>query len=371
MNFPFAPKPPDWRLDWDALGNEFQFVRDMQGCPQDPVYHAEGDVWIHTRMVCEALIENRRWREFTAADREIVFAASLLHDVAKPLTTREEGGRITSRGHSKRGEIMTRGLLWRMGASFQAREQTANLVRYHQIPFFLIDRPDAQRTLFTASQTARCDSLALVAEADARGRICDDRQKLLDNVALFAQYSLEQECPKAPREFPSDHSRFLYFRKEDRDPGYLAFDDTICEVIVMAGLPGAGKDHWITTSGPDWPVISLDGLRHEMKIAPSENQGPVVARARERAREYLRRKQPFIWNATNISRQMREHCISLCAAYNARVRIVYVETGAAALTEQNSGREFSVPPEIINRLLARWEPPDLTEAHRIEVVVRK
>ncbi|HKE04418.1 MAG TPA: ATP-binding protein, partial [Blastocatellia bacterium] len=243
--------------------------------------------------------------------------------------------------------------------------------RYHQIPFFLIDRPDAQRTLFTASQTARCDSLALVAEADARGRICDDRQKLLDNIALFRQYSLEQECLDAPREFPSNHSRFLYFRKEDRDPGYLAFDDTICEVIVMAGLPGAGKDHWITTSGPDWPVISLDGLRHEMKIAPSENQGPVVARARESAREYLRRKQPFIWNATNISRQMREHCISLCAAYNARVRIVYVEAGAAALTEQNSGREFSVPPEIINRLLARWEPPDLTEAHRIEVVVRK
>lgn len=256
-----------------------------------------------------------------------------------------------------------------MGAPFQAREQVANLVRYHQIPFFLIDRPDAQRTLFTASQTARIDLLALVTEADARGRICDDQRKLLDNIALFTQYSLEQECLRAPRKFPSDHSRFLYFRKKDRDPDYLAFDDTICEVIVMSGLPGAGKDHWITTNAPDWPVVSLDAIRREMKVATTENQGPVVARARERAREYLRRKQSFIWNATNISHQVREHCISLCAAYNARVRIVYVETGAERLAEQNGAREFNVPPDVINRLLARWEPPDLTEAHRVELIV--
>ncbi len=374
MNFPFAPRPPDepladWRLDWDSLDGEFQFVRDMRGCPQDPVHHAEGDVWIHTRMVCESLIENPRWRALAPAEREIVFDASLLHDVAKPATTREENGRITSRGHSKRGEIMARELLWRMGAPFQAREQVANLVRYHQIPFFLIDRPDARRTLFTSSQTARCDLLSLVTEADARGRICGDRQKLLDNIALFTQYSQEQGCLSGPREFPSDHSRFLYFRKEDRDPDYPAFDDTICEVIMMSGLPGAGKDHWIATNAPDWPVVSLDGLRREMKISPSENQGRVVARARESAREYLRRKQPFIWNATNISRQLREHCISLCAAYNARVRIVYVEAGPAALAEQNRAREFSVPPEVINRLLARWEPPDLTEAHRVDVIV--
>jgi predicted kinase len=370
MKFPSTPQPPDWRFDWDALCGEFQFTHDMRGCPQDPVYHAEGDVWIHSRLVCEALIENRLWRDAPSADREIVFAASFLHDAAKPATTREEHGRLTSRGHSKRGEIMARELLWRMGSPFQAREQVANLVRYHQLPFFLIDRHDARRSLFTASQTTRCDLLSLLAESDARGRICDDRQKLLDNVALFRQYSVEQGCPNAPREFPNDHSRFLYFRKEDRDPDYPAYDDTICEALVMSGLPGAGKDHWIEANAPDWPVVSLDELRREMKIAPAENQGPVAARARERAREYLRRRQSFIWNATNISRQLREHCISLCAAYNARVHIVYVETGAAALAEQNRSRERVVPPEVINRLIARWEPPDLTEAHQVELVVR-
>jgi predicted kinase len=370
MIFPFTPQPPDWLLDRKALGEEFQFARAMRECPQDPFFHAEGDVWVHTLMVCESLLENPRWRALPPEKREIVFAASLLHDVAKPATTREENGRVTSRGHSKRGEILGRGLLWRMGAPFQAREQVAGLIRYHQLPFFLIDSDDARRRLFTASQTARCDLLAMVAEADARGRICEDQRRLLDNIDLFKQFSVEQGCLDAPREFPSDHSRFLYFRKEDRDPDYLAFDDTICEALVMSGLPGAGKDHWIEAHAPDWPVISLDELRREMRIRPEENQGPVVAQARERAREHLRRKQSFIWNATNISRQLREHCISLCAAYNARVRIVYVETGPATLAEQNRSRARVVPPEVINRLLARWEPPDLTEAHLLELIIR-
>jgi len=104
---------------------------------------------------------------------------------------------------------------------------------------------------------------------------------------------------------------------------------------------GAGKDHWIATQAPDWPVISRDALRREMKIAPTGKQGAVIARARELAREHLRRKQPFIWNATNISRQMRERSLSLCAAYNARVRIVHVEASADRLFIPNQARSIT------------------------------
>jgi putative nucleotidyltransferase with HDIG domain len=363
-----CPAPPDFRLDWEAVNDAFAWVRAMRGCPQDAVHHAEGDVWVHTRMVCESLAAGEAWRALPPAEREVVFAAALMHDIGKPACTREEGGRVTSRGHSAAGAIQLREALWRMGMPPRSREQIAGLVRWHQIPFFLLERGDSRRRLFEVSQTARCDLLALVTEADARGRVCADQRRLLDNVALFAEYAAEQGCLSQPRQFPSDHSRFLYFRKADRDPDYHAFDDAAGEVIVMSGLPGAGKDHWIATRGPGWPVISLDELRREMKVAPTDNQGPVVARARERAREYLRRREPFIWNATNVSRQVREHCLSLCAAYNARVRVVYVEADARTLEGQNRSRENAVPAAVITKLLARWEPPDLTEAHAVDWV---
>ena len=366
----FAPQPPEFQLNWEALNAEFAWIRAMAECPQDAVHHAEGDVWIHTRMVCETLLANKQWRALPDDDRAIVFTAALMHDVGKPACTREEDGRLTSRGHSTRGAIMAREILWRLGVPILAREQIVSLIRWHQIPFFLIDIPNNQRRLFEVSQTARCDLLALVTEADARGRICQDQTRLLDNIALFTQFAAEQGCLNAPRQFPSEHSRFLYFQKEDRDPDYLAFDDTSYEVIVMSGFPGVGKDTWIARHHPDLPVISLDAIRAELKIKPTANQGAVIAAAREKAREYLRRKQSFVWNATNISRQMREHCLSLCAAYNAHLRIVYLETSEAKLFAQNRARAASVPAQVITKLFHRWEVPDLTEAHHVDWIVQ-
>src|SRR5689334_14625112 len=120
--FRWCPAPPDFKLDWQSLNDEFAWVRALSECPQDALWHAEGDVGIHTRLVCEALLENQNWRVLPEIERAIVFSGVLLHDVAKPVCTREEDGRITSRGHSKRGEALARELLWRLEVPFAARE---------------------------------------------------------------------------------------------------------------------------------------------------------------------------------------------------------------------------------------------------------
>jgi putative nucleotidyltransferase with HDIG domain len=359
------PRPPDWRFDWDALYDEYPWVRSMAETEQDSVHHAEGDVWTHTRMVCEAMLALEPWREAPDDEKAVLLTAAFLHDIAKPATTRREDGRITARGHSVRGAIDIRTLLWDQGVSPRVRERIASLVRFHQVPFFLIEKEDARRLAYSVSQSTHCRHLAMVAEADARGRICADLQRLLDNIALFREFCREHECLEGPRRFPSDHSRFLYFRKEDRDPDYLAFDDTRCEVVLMSGLPGAGKDAWVAEHLPGWPVISLDDIRRELKIKPTDKQGLVITRARERAKEYLRKSTSFVWNATNVSRQMRERAIGLFATYNARVRIVYVEAPAAALWRQNRDREETVPASVIRAMMERWEVPDLTEAHEV------
>jgi len=49
--FPLCPESPDWKLDWQDLVSCFEWVRQMAGVSQDPVYHGEGDLLIHTRMV--------------------------------------------------------------------------------------------------------------------------------------------------------------------------------------------------------------------------------------------------------------------------------------------------------------------------------
>jgi predicted kinase len=366
-----CPRPPAWAVDWAALDEGFPWVRALAGCPQDPVFHAEGDVWVHVRMVCEALAELPAWRGLPEEERQVLFAAALLHDVAKPECTRPEpDGRITSRGHSRRGAVVARRLLWGLGLPFAFREQVAALVRRHQVPYHLADRADASRLAIEVSQTARCDHLALLAEADVRGRVCPDRQRLLDNVALFVEFCREEHCLIAPRAFPADHSRFLYFRSAGRHPDVAAHEDFRAEVVLMSGLPGSGKDFWVRQHLPDWPVVSLDAVRDELEVSPADAQGQVVNRARDLARDHLRRGRSFVWNATNLSRQLRDQCVRLFADYRARVRIVYVEVSEERLHRQNRQRPQPVPREVIERLLGRWEVPDRTEAHQVEWVVQ-
>jgi predicted kinase len=366
----FCPQPPSWAVDWDGLDETFAWVRNLAGCPQDPVYHAEGDVWVHTRMVCEALAGMPAWRWLPEAERQVVFAATLLHDVAKPTCTRTDAdGRINSRGHSRRGAILARQILWRLGVPFAVREQIAGLVRHHQVPYFLVDRPDAQRLAIEVGQTARCDRLALLAEADVRGRVCQDQQRLLDNIALFVEFCRDEKCLSGPRAFASDHARFLYFRSPHRHPDAPAHDDFRAEVVVMSGLPGAGKDTWVRAHLPDCPVVSLDAVRSELDVDPADAQGQVVNRAREQARDYLRTGRSFVWNATNLSRQLRAQCVQLFADYRARIRIVYVEAPEERLLRQNRQRQTPVPEAVLERLLERWEVPDQTEAHRVEWVI--
>ena len=54
---------------------------------------------------------------------------------------------------------------------------------------------------------------------------------------------------------------------------------------------------------PDWPVISLDKMRNERGISPTDKtgNGQVIQEAKEQARVYLRRQESFVWNATNTT----------------------------------------------------------------------
>jgi predicted kinase len=363
VSLPPIPTPPDWTINWPAI-DFHPWMQELKGCPQNPERHAEGDVWIHVHMVVEAMAALPAWQELPEESRRILFHAALFHDVAKPACTRiESDGHISARGHSWRGAVRTRTILWQLGIPFVEREAICSIIRHHLLPFFLADSEDPRRLAIEASHITRCDWLCLMSEADARGRISADPDRLLHQIARFRQIVEELNCLDQPHPFRDEGERLRFFYPERK------MDQSGSEMILLCGLPGAGKDHWVQEHYPDLPMIALDDLKHDLHVPPHDPKGEAMTRARELARSYLAQKQPFIWNATNLSRHGRADCVKLAHIHGASVRMVYVEVPPERLYAQNRSRKRRVPEKAIERMLDRWEVPSAIEAEKVEYVV--
>jgi predicted kinase len=374
---PIVPAPPGWSIDWPAITHALADLitpAELAATPQDAGYHAEGDVWIHTRMVVDALVTDDDWRALAPDARAIAFAAALLHDVGKPSTTRTEpDGRISSRGHSRRGDHLVRTWLWRAGAPFAEREQICRLVRCHQVPFFEFSAPDAAHRVERRALAMRNDLLTLVALADARGRRCaipGDRDRLIEQCELYRELCRDRDVLAAPRSYASAHTRMVWIESEGRRPAdLLAHDDTTGTVVILSGLPACGKDTWLARHQPGLPVVSLDAIREAQDIDGADDQGPVIAAARDQARGHLRAGRSFAWNATNVSERLRAQLIAFMRAYRARVHLVYCEVPADEQARRNRARRDPVPAAAIAKMIERWTVPWPDLAHEVTYAV--
>ena len=364
---------------WDEAEELLSAVRfsELRHTPQNPAHHGEGDVLTHTRMVCEALCRTEAFHALPAKPRRALFLAAVLHDLGKGRTTRLENGEWTSPNHSSVGSRMVRTFLWRdcglCGGEedLRTRESVCALIRYHMLPLRVIERKDPERILRKVAAVGELapyfswELLCMLAEADMRGRVADDTEEGLAAVRLAAMAAEEAGCLRGPYPFADAYTRRAYFSGRNVQPDQKLYDDTRTEVILLSGLPGTGKDTWAALHAAGMPAVSLDGIRRRLKIRPAAGQGEVLRTAREEAREYLRSRRPFVWNATNLTKETRQKLIGFFEQYGARVRVCYLETGWEERKARNAGRPAAVPESAVEDMLSRTVPPSPDEAYSV------
>ncbi len=375
-----VPEGPDWKIDWEAWSASSckSFFERMAETWQNPNWHGEGDVWTHTRMVCEELTSMESFRSLPKRLRQEIFLAALFHDIGKIPCTRLEDGCLVSPNHTAVGARMAReffrvdlGLGGKM-EEIRFREAVCQLIRYHSVPTHILDQADPERRIYKIAANGELtedftlELLRILAEADVRGRIYPRIEESVEMVRLFGELAEECACLRGPFSFPSPRAEYAYLSGRKVVPGQELYDDTWGEVVLLSGLPGTGKDTYLREYFPDLPMVSLDELRWEFGVSPTEPQGPVAAAARERAKEYLRKKQPFVWNATSLTPSLREKQVRLFQNYRASVRIVYLETSFEEQLQRNRNRAARVPEEILGKMQKNLVLPERFEAERVE-----
>ena len=146
----------------------------LEGCPQDPQWHPEGDVWTHTLMVCDEAA--KLGGDLDRPRRTTLMLAALCHDLGKPTTTARIDSRIRARGHEPAGAAPTTAVLDRLGIGrmerYDVRGQVLALVENHLTPMVWYAHresvgPAAFRRL---SRKLEIDLLARLGHADCAGR---------------------------------------------------------------------------------------------------------------------------------------------------------------------------------------------------------
>jgi tRNA nucleotidyltransferase (CCA-adding enzyme) len=145
----------------------------LVGCEQEPEWHPEGDVWVHTLMVIDRARELNN--DLSRTRLITVMLGAVCHDLGKPATTAFIDGRIRSLDHEQAGVAPTLSLLDRLNVhtidGFDVRQQVVGLVAHHLKPGMLHKAPNVGDGAFRRlALKVDLELLARLARADCLGR---------------------------------------------------------------------------------------------------------------------------------------------------------------------------------------------------------
>ena len=161
-------------LDLGVVDRLWPELKALVGCPQEPAWHPEGDVWVHTLMVVDEA--RRRIDDLTRGPAVAMMLGAVCHDFGKPAATAVIDGRIRSPGHEEGGVEPAARFLDRLNVhsldGYDVRGAVLGLVAQHLKPsaFYKSATPVSDGAFRRLAQKVNLELLARFSMADCHGR---------------------------------------------------------------------------------------------------------------------------------------------------------------------------------------------------------
>ncbi|MCP2637708.1 HD domain-containing protein [Microbacterium sp. HD4P20] len=143
--------------------------------PQDPTWHPEGDVLVHSLWAADLAARHAEEADASPDARELLVLAALWHDIGKPETTQRRNGRITSYGHAERGAEIAVAVGRRLGLPHPLVRAASAIVATHMAHVSVAGRPSPKAVkrlrdrLRAAGASLEDWAVVVRCDGDARG----------------------------------------------------------------------------------------------------------------------------------------------------------------------------------------------------------
>ena len=172
-----APRPSigfALALDLGVVARLFPELQALSGCQQEPEWHPEGDVWVHTLQV----IDQARTRidDLSRPEQIAVMLGAVCHDFGKPATTAFVDGRIRSMDHEEQGVAPALAFLDRINVhtigGYDVRRQVVGITAQHLKPgmWYKVRDQVGDGAFRRLAQKVDLELLARLAKSDCLGR---------------------------------------------------------------------------------------------------------------------------------------------------------------------------------------------------------
>jgi tRNA nucleotidyltransferase (CCA-adding enzyme) len=161
-------------LDLNVIGRLFPELFALAGCPQEPEWHPEGDVWVHTLQVVDQA--RTRIADLPRPQAITIMLGALAHDLGKPATTAFIDGRIRSIDHEEQGVPPATAFLDRLNIhtidGYDVRRQVLGMTAQHLKPgmWFKVRDEVGDGAFRRLAQKVDLELLARLAKSDCLGR---------------------------------------------------------------------------------------------------------------------------------------------------------------------------------------------------------